>query len=45
MMASKAGKICHSVFIFAIMGCRNRAVDESSIECNLQTANDLPGSM
>jgi len=45
MMHSKWRKIRHSVFIFATTAGRNRTDDESRIECNLQTANDLPESM
>jgi hypothetical protein len=45
MMDSKAEKIRHFVFIFVITGCGNRTEYERRIECNLQTANDLPESM
>jgi hypothetical protein len=45
MMDSKAEKIRHFVFIFAITGCVNRNDDKRRIECNLQAANDLPESI
>jgi hypothetical protein len=45
MMDSKAEKIRHFVFIFAITSYGNRTEYERRIWCNLQTANDLPESM